>query len=404
MTGRSSRGTVAGVLVSLVLVLSACGGGKPSNSATAPGRGGSGSAAATPSRGAADAVKLAFVGPLTGANAGLGIPIRDGAKVAVQEAQDAGVKVDLIDFDTQGDPAQASVISRQFLNDPRVVGVVGPTLSTESKTLLPDLQSNGIVMVSASASDVALPTVVPDETVFHRVVPDDNVQSAGISNYIVKELRPRSVIYINDTSDHGKGLAAATMKAVDAAGIPGQSFAIDPDSQDFAPVLADIKAANPDLVFYGGYYKAAGALVKQMRDVGVTAKFMSSEGSLDPGFITAAGAPSAEGAMFACACSFPAADAGGALGRFAARYTQINTGAPPDAYSVAGYDATNVMINGIKAGDSTRVKLLKYVEGYPSTAGIAETVSFQNNGDIRDSNTSIYTVVNSKITPVGSNG
>jgi len=349
-------------------------------------------------------VKLAFVGPSTGANADLGIPIRDGAKVAVHEANAAGVKVDLVEFDTQGDPAQASVVSRQFLNDPSVVGVIGPTLSAENKTLLPDLQSNGIVMVSASASDVALPTVIPTETVFHRVVPDDNVQSAGIANYIVKDLQPHSVIYINDTSDHGKGLAAATMKAVDAAGIPGQSFAIDPNAQDFAPVLADIKAANPDLVFYGGYYKAAGALVKQMRDVGVTAKFMSSDGSLDPGFVTAAGAPAAEGAIFACSCSFPAADAAGSLGRFAAQYTQINNDGPPDAYSVAGYDAANVMINGIRAGDRTRAKLLKYVDGYPSTAGIATTISFQNNGNIRDSNTSIYKVINSKITPVGSNG
>ncbi|QGN31579.1 ABC transporter substrate-binding protein [Microlunatus sp. Gsoil 973] len=280
----------------------------------------------TPSAGgnAGGAVKLAFIGPLSGAHSDLGFAVRDGARVAVQQAKDSGVKVDLVEGDTQVDPAQASAIKGRFINDPGVVGVVGPSLSDETRTLLPDLEANNLAMVSASASDVALPTVVPNEAVFHRVVPDDTAAAAGIASYIVKEVKPHSVVYVNDSSDYGRGLADATMKAVAATGIPGQPLTIDPNTQDLAPVLANIKAANPDLVFYGGYVSNAGALVKRLRDIGVTAKFISGEGALDPGFVTTAGAPAAEGAIFACSCRFPAADAGGALGRFATQYAQIN--------------------------------------------------------------------------------
>jgi branched-chain amino acid transport system substrate-binding protein len=392
MAGGGKVGVAAAALsASLALVVSGCG-GKP----TTPGA----SSSANPS--GATSVKLAFVGPLTGADAGLGIGIRNGAKMAVQEAEGAGVKVDLVEFDTHGDPAQASAIKNGFLHDSGVVGVVGPTLSAETTELLPDLEASHLVMVSPSATNAGLPALVPGETVFHRIVSDDTVQGAAISGYIVKELKPRSAFVVSDGSDYGKGLARGVMASLSAAGIPVNTADIDPKSQDLSWTIAQVKAGNPDVVFYGGYYPEAGWLVNQLRAAGITATFMSGGGSLDPAFIADAGGPNAEGALFSCPCSMATANAGGALGGFAARYAQINGGAQPGAFSAEGYDAANVMINGIKAGHTSRAGLLKYVTSYPPTPGISKTISFQNNGNVQGSSIYFFRVTNGTLTFVGS--
>ena len=98
-------------------------------------------------------VALAFVGAKTGEAANLGTNIRDGAKLAVDEENAAGgdVTIRLREFDTAGDPAQASTIKGQFIGDRSIVGVVGPAFSGETKALLPDLQQAVLVMISASA-------------------------------------------------------------------------------------------------------------------------------------------------------------------------------------------------------------------------------------------------------------
>jgi branched-chain amino acid transport system substrate-binding protein len=392
MAGGGKVGVAAAAIsASLALVVSGCGGKPPTTGA---------SSSANPS--GATTVKLAFVGPLTGADANLGIGIRNGAKMAVQEAEGAGVKVDLVEFDTHGDPAQASAIKNGFLHDSDVVGVVGPTLSEETKELLPDLEASHLVMVSPSATNAGLPALVPGQTVFHRIISDDTVQGAATGGYIVKELNPRSAFVISDGSDYGRGLAGGVMASLSAAGIPMHAADIDPNSQDLSSTIAHVKAANPDVVFYGGYYPQASLLMKQFRDAGITATFMSDGGSLDPAFIAAAGAPSAEGALFSCPYSMATASAGGALGGFATRYAQIYGGAQPGAYSAEGYDAANVMINGIKAGHTNRASLLSYVNSYPPTPGISKTISFQKNGNVQDSSIYFFRVTNSTLTLVGS--
>ncbi|MDQ3570770.1 MAG: ABC transporter substrate-binding protein, partial [Actinomycetota bacterium] len=143
------------VLLVLALVAAACGG---DDDEAAPGD--------------KREVAIAFVGAKTGDNANLGLNIRDGAKLAVDEENEAGgdVTIRLREYDTAGDPAQASTVKGQFIADNSIVGVVGPAFSGETKAVLPDLQQAGLVMISASATNKDLPTVVPDQTVFHRTI------------------------------------------------------------------------------------------------------------------------------------------------------------------------------------------------------------------------------------------
>ena len=345
---------------------------------------------------------IAFVGPLTGDNANLGINIRNGAKVAVQEAnRRSGAKIELKEFDTQGDPAQATTLKERFINDQSIIGLVGPTFSGETRALMQSLQDAGLVMVSASATNAALPTAVPNQTVFHRLVPDDDIQGRGLTDYVAKKLAVRRAAYVDDNAEYGKGLADGTRQLLEAAGV--QTVAtehIDPRSQDFSAVVNRLRPANPDLVFYGGYYSEAGRLRKQLVDGGVRTRFLSGDGSLDPGFITAAGAAGAEGAVVTCACKLATEDAGGTLGDFAKNYRSVNNAAP-GTYSTEGFDAANILIDGIRAGKTDRKALLDHVENLGTYEGVGKSISFEPNGNIRATGVFVYEVKGGKFNTLG---
>lgn len=345
---------------------------------------------------------LAWVGPLTGADANLGINSLNGAKVALDEANAAGgTKIAIKEFDTQGDPAQATTVKDQYVNDPKIIGVVGPTYSGETKAVLPDLQQNGLVMVSPSATNVLLPTIVPDETVFHRIMADDSSQGGALSRYILKILKPKKVFFVHDNTDYGRGLAEGTMKDVATAGVATGQDTIKPKEQDYSAAVNTVKAAKPDVVFYGGYYTDAGNLRKQLVDAGVKVPFLGGDGAFDPGFIAAGGA-NANGAEISCPCNLATETSAGALGDFARKYKALNN-TEPGTYSTEGYDAAKILIEGIKAGNTTRDALLNYVER-PDVVydTLSKKVSFEPNGNVKSTAIFFFQVKDGKFVLTGS--
>jgi branched-chain amino acid transport system substrate-binding protein len=351
---------------------------------------------------AAKTVSIAFVGALTGDNANLGINIRNGAKVAVEEANKAGAKVELKEFDTQGSSDQASTLKDQFIDDDTIIGIVGPAFSGETKAVLQPLEDAGLVMISASATATDIPSTVPGSKVFHRLVPDDDVQGASAGEYISKKLSAKTAAYIHDNTDYGKPLAEGTQKAWEAAGVNTVgNAAIDPKSQDFSAAVNSMKSLNPNVIYYGGYYAEAGRLKKQLSDGGVTATFVSGDGTLDKGFIEAGGA-GAEGAQISCACNLATEDSEGKLGEFAKAYKEANNGNDPGTYSSEGYDAASILLAGIKAGNTDRPKLLEYVESLTEHVGVSKTISFEENGNVKGTDVFFFEVKSGKIELLGS--
>jgi branched-chain amino acid transport system substrate-binding protein len=191
------------------------------------------------------------------------------------------------------------------------------------------------------------------------------------------------------------------VKRLDEAGVDaGTTDAIDPKSQDYSAAVNRVKAADADLIFYGGYYNEAGRLKKQLTDAGVTAKFLSGDGSLDPGFVTSSGAAGGEGALLTCACRLATPDLEGAGGEFATKYAEV-IDKDPGTYSSEGYDAAKLLIEAIEDGNDTREKLLAYVEGLESYEGVSKTIEFEENGNIKAGDVFIYEVKSGKITELG---
>jgi branched-chain amino acid transport system substrate-binding protein len=374
------------------LIMAACGDDEPSATDT------------TAAGGEKKTIAFAYVGPLTGPNASLGINIRDGATVALKEANAESEKYTYVlkPFDTQGDPAQAPGQKDKYVPDEEIVAVVGPTFSGETKAVIPALEEAGLVMISPSATNVDLPKVVPDGKVFHRLIPDDGVQAAGVSDYFEKSVKPKAVALIHDNTEYGKGLFEGVLKLLDEKGIKtAVSDAVQPGGTDYSAAVNKVKAAGVDVVFYGGYYSDAVRLKKQLADAGVDAKFVSGDGSLDPGFITASGAPGGEGALLTCPCKWATESAPGKLGEFAKAY-KAEIKKDPGTYSTEGYDAVKLLVAAVEEGKTTRAQLLEHVESLDSYEGIGKTIKFEENGNVVGGDVFVYEVKAGKITELGS--
>ncbi|MEO6120767.1 MAG: branched-chain amino acid ABC transporter substrate-binding protein [Acidimicrobiales bacterium] len=383
------------VAMAAALVLAACGGDEDDSTVTDDTNGTGAPAAKT--------VTIGFMGALTGDNANLGINIRDGIQLAVDEAnaKNDGITIAVKAFDTAGDPAQAGTVKDQVIGDRSVIGIVGPAFSGESKAVIPALEAAGLVMISPSATNVGLPDVVPNSKVFHRVIADDALQAAGIAAYLADTAKPTAVAYVHDNSEYGKGLTEDLVGQATAKGVKSVlTETVDPKAEDFSATVNKVNAAKPDLVFYGGYYAEAGRFKKQLADAGSTATFVSGDGSLDPGFVTAAGAASAEGARLSCPCNLAFSSSEGKLKTFYDDF-KAKIGKEPGLYSPEGYDAAGVLIQGIKAGNTDRASLLNYLETtFTSYEGVSKTVQFAPNGNVTSKDFFVFQVKEGKLAPL----
>jgi branched-chain amino acid transport system substrate-binding protein len=318
-------------------------------------------------------VSIAYIGALTGANAALGIAISDGAKLAMEQhnKNNPNCQVAYKTFDSQGDPSIAPGVSTQAINEKDIVGVVGLPFSGESKAVGAAFNSAGLVTVSPSATDPALSQ--NGWKTFHRDLGTDASQGPAAAQFMVNDLGASKICVIEDDSDYGEGLAAEVQKALGSKVVCTDN--VKTGQKDFSATVNKVVAAAPDAVFYAGYYAEAGPFAQQLHSAGYSGKFVGPDGVKDPQFIKLAGQAAAQGAYFTCPC-VPA----DASATFASQY-QAAFGSPPQTYSAEAYDAATILLSGIDHGNTTRAKLLQWVDNYDAD-GITKHIKFASDGDL----------------------
>jgi branched-chain amino acid transport system substrate-binding protein len=328
---------------------------------------------------ATEVLKLAYLGPMTGELANVGVAGRDAVQLAIDEANDRGdlpVRLALEVFDTQLDPAQAQLLATRAVTDKSIVGSVGPLSSGESKAAAPTLEEGGLPFVTvASNPDLAR----HGWKVFHRLMANDEIQGNEVARYIGGALKAKTVSVVHDNTEYGKALAVITESALRKSGAATRIDVIDPKALDYSAAVNIVKTHQPAAVFYGGYYPEAGRLVKQLRDAGVTAPFVAGDASKDPGIAQGAGR-AAEGAVVTCACTDPAHQADPASQAFAKAY-QDRFGRPPQLYSAEFYDGARLLIDAIRRGARTRDAVLSNLMS-TGLEGVTKRFSFQPDGEV----------------------
>ena len=337
-------------------------------------------------------VKIGVSGPYTGGAASYGKDFESAVKLAIDEANAAGIKLggeavrfELISEDDAGDAKQAVSVATKLV-DMKVAGVVG------------HLQSGATIPASKVYHDAGIPQVAPAATnpiltrqgfkTAFRVIGDDQQVGTAMAGYIVTKLGFKSVAVIDDRTAFGQGLADVVAKTVPTLGgkVLAREFTTD-KATDFKAILTTIKSKNVQAIFYGGLNAQAGPLKRQMMDLGMSAQLFGSSISSDE-FVSFAGKEAAEGTY--------SADSGQAIEnmpggpdfvkKFTAKY------GPVVMYAPYGYDATNVLINAMKAANSADPK--KYLPQISKLnfKGVTGPIAFDNKGDLRSAAVTFFRV------------
>ncbi|MFS8478523.1 MAG: branched-chain amino acid ABC transporter substrate-binding protein [Micromonosporaceae bacterium] len=321
-------------------------------------------------------LKIAFFGALTGSTANLGINIKNGAALAVEQynEENPDCQVILHEADSEGSPDKAPGLARQLVTDQKIIGIIGPAFSGESEAANPIFDEAGMPIISASATG----TILGQQgwKVFHRAVANDAAQGPAAGNYIKNVLKAEKVVVVDDGSAYGAGLADAVKEVLGSTVVDTDKVAADGQQTDFSATVTKVLSSGATALFYGGYYQNAGLLRKQLSDRGWTGTLIGADGVNDPGYVEAAGNAAAAGTIVTCPCA-PATQAKGSFAEdYKARWNM-----DPGTYSDVAYDAANIFLEGIKAGNTTKEKMLEYLDGVNYT-GVANTYKFTENGEL----------------------
>ena len=340
-------------------------------------------------------VKIGHVGPTSGQIAHLGKDNENGARMAIDELNAKGVtiggkkaKFELLAEDDAGDPKQGTAAAQKLV-DSKVNGVIG------------HLNSGTTIPASKIYSDAGIPQISPSATnpkytrqglkTTFRVVADDVHLGGTLGKYAVTELKGKSIAVIDDRTAYGQGVADEFEKGVKAAGgkTVGREFTND-KATDFTAILTSLKGKKPDVVFFGGMDAVAGPMLRQMKQLGIDAKFMGGDG-ICSGELPKLSAGTMGDGQVVCA------EAGGVEGEQKAAMEKFKVdfkkkfNADVQIYAPYVYDAVMVMADAmVKANSAEPAKYLPVLakENYK---GVTGTIAFDEKGDIKNGALTLFT-------------
>lgn len=359
-TGRYTMKKIqAGVIAALALVLSltlaACGGGS-------------------------DTIKIAYQGPLSGGEAQTGIDEQNAVKFAIElyNATNPEKKIELVSADDQGDGTVAAGVAPGIANDESIVAVVGPAYSGATIASLPYYKEAGMPLISPSATKVSLtdPAAAGEfgGPVFHRIPATDKIQGPALGKLAISGVAAPKVFVVDDQTAYSVGLVEYLVPSLPKGALVGTDSTKN-DTADFAPTVAKIKSKGANVVIYTGYYSQAAVLVKQLRDGGYKGIFAGGDGVLNSEFAVLGGA-AAEGARLTGA-TVPLGELSADL---AAKFKE-SQGVEPGVYAAESFDAANIIIEAIKAGNTTRETIMAFIKSVSYVGVGGQAISFDANGD-----------------------
>ncbi|HUQ25747.1 MAG TPA: branched-chain amino acid ABC transporter substrate-binding protein [Burkholderiales bacterium] len=344
-------------------------------------------------------VKIGHVAPLTGGIAHLGKDNENGARLAVEEANAAKIKIggkeakfSLVAEDDQADPKVGTTVAQKLV-DQKVAGVVGHLNSGTSIPASPIYNGAGIPVISGSATNPKL-TEQGFKSQF-RVVGRDDQQGPAIASYLATNRKPKTVAVIDDATAYGEGIAnevEKTLKAQKISVLPREKGT--DKTTDWKAVLTKLRGRNPDAVFYGGMDATGGLLLKQARELGMKAVFTFGDGACTDKMKELAGA-AADGLL----CSQAGIPPQAADRKFLAAYKK-RFKVDPILYAPFTYDGANLIIEAMRKADSTDPK--KYLPALQklSYMGATGRIEFDAKGDRKDAEMTIFTMKGGNLEPI----
>ena len=294
-------------------------------------------------------IKLGLAAPLSGEQKRAGEDVLHGAQLAVDDWNAKGgvlgKPIVLVPADDKGDPDQALLVARQFIN--KVDAVIGHYNSNCTLAAEPLYDKAKMLMITPSSTN---PDVTDRGylTVF-RVCGRDDQQGKSAAKYVADNFPDAKVAVINDKSSYGQDLANEFLKNYEFLTKHQSVYygTIERTGVDIPSTVDKLKKVDPNIVYFGGLWPQGASLVKQMRQAGITATFVSGDGCYDPEFVKQAG-PDAEGCLVTFIpdqTTLPTAQK--VVEEYQKKYGDLGP------YSLYAYTAVTVALQGIKAAGTT---------------------------------------------------
>ncbi|WAJ36201.1 branched-chain amino acid ABC transporter substrate-binding protein [Pseudomonas sp. GOM7] len=336
---------------------------------------------------AADTIKIALAGPVTGAVAQYGEMQFIGAKMAIEQINKAGgvdgAQLEGVVYDDACDPKQAVAVANKIVND-GVKFVVGHLCSSSTQPASDIYEDEGILMITAASTSPEI-TARGYNLVF-RTIGLDSLQGPTAGNFIADHVKPKTVAVIHDKQQYGEGIATAVKQTLESKGVKVAMFeGINAGDKDFSALIAKLNQAGVDFVYYGGYHPELGLLLRQTKERGLNIKFMGPEG-VGNKEISAIAGPASEGLLVTLPKSFDQDPKNQAL----VEAFKAKNEDPSGPFVFPAYAAVQVIAEGIeKAGstDTDKVAAALRANSFDTPTG---TLAFDEKGDLKNFSFVVY--------------
>jgi branched-chain amino acid transport system substrate-binding protein len=325
-------------------------------------------------------VKFAVGAPITGGSAAFGAQLKNGTEQAVEDINAAGgilgQKLTLEVGDDRADPKEGVSVANKFAAD-GVKYVIGHFNSGVTIPASSVYQENGILEITPAATN---PTVTERKmwNIFRVCGRDD--QQGGVAGAIIADkFAGKRIAIIHDKTTYGQGLAEETRKAINAKGLKEVMFeGVNKDDKDFTALVSKLKAANPDLVYWGGLHDTGGLILRQMRDQGLNAPMMGGDGMADDEFAAIAG-PGSEGTLM----TFSPDPRTNPQNKQIVDLFRQKRGFEPQAYTLYSYAAVQIIKQAAEAAKSVEPKKVAEVMHSGKVFNtVLGDISFDAKGDV----------------------
>ncbi len=356
-------------------------------------------------------VKIGLNFSLTGGDAESAQRMRDGALMAIDEANAKGTikgyKLEPFVLDDatatagQYDPAQAATNARKFVSDKTVVGAVGPQMSGAGKAMAPILSMGGLAIITPSSTnpDLTDPKFAAQyrpggKPIYFRTVTTDAYQGPNMADFMAEKLGVKKIFILDDQGAYGIGMADAFQKQIASKGVEvlGRDQ-LDPKVADYSAILTKIKSLNADSLYYGGVGSAGVKLIKQSYEILPNIKKAGGDGLVGADMLKGAGFPACEGWYATIASPHMVDDPKMAswIAAFKKKYNEA-----PEDYTITAYDAATIVIDAIKkVADSGKAVTREAVRDAVQTGKfntLQGDITYDENGDIKNRVVSVFQI------------
>lgn len=326
-------------------------------------------------------IKIGLMCPLTGKWASEGQDMKNIVSLLADQWNKSpaamGNTISLVVEDDAGDPRSAA-LAAQKLASAGVVAIIGTYGSAVTEASQNIVDEAGIVQIATGSTSVRL--TEKGLKSFFRTCPRDDDQGRAAAERIAKSSY-KSVALLHDNSSYAKGLAQETRDALKAKNINVVFYdALTPGERDYTAILTKLKAANPDLVFFTGYYPETGMLLRQKAEMGWTVPMMGGDAANHQDLVKIAGNAAAKGYFFISPPlpqDLDTPEAAAFLKDFKASYNAV----PVSVWAVLAGDAFKAITAALEAGKTSSADMAAWLHNLKDLPALSGKVGFNEKGD-----------------------